>query len=150
MDLLKPINKRATLMNTRKFLANDLNEYLTLSNDNRADLKSPNIDGQPKAPYYDSNDSRIIRIMEAQKIINCVSISIQNCLDSSRAPYKTILISYFIDGLNMIQVQDKLGLSASRTASLKSKALLEFAERFTTAQFLNQVSNPIKLIVYND
>ena len=75
MDLLKPINKRATLMNTRKFLANDLNEYLTLSNDNRANLKSPNIDGQPKSPYYDSDDSRILRIMEAQKIIKCVKKS---------------------------------------------------------------------------
>lgn len=150
MNLFRPINKKETLENTRNFLTDDLNEYLYLSNDNRAILKSPIIDGQPKSSYFDSNDSRILRVMDAQKIIKCVSVSLLNCSNSSRAPYKTILISYFIDGLTMVQVQAKLGLSASRTSSLKSKALIEFAERFTSAQLLNQVSKPIKLIVYDD
>lgn len=150
MDLLKTINKKETLKNTRRFLMNDLNDYLMLSNDNRLILKSPNIDGQPKAHNFDSNDSQILRIIDAQKIIQAVNSSIQNCSDSSKQPYKTIIVSYFIDGLSMFQVSDKIGLCDSRTRALKNKALIEFAERFTTAQFFNQVSNPVKLIVYKD
>lgn len=151
MNLFRPINRNKTLENARNFLIKDLNQYLNLCNANREILKSSNIEEHfINFDNFDNTNPIILKIIDAQKVLKCVNDALFTCSDTQRAPYKPILIYYFVDGLYMPQVAEKVGLSETHTSCLKSKALIEFVERFTTAQLLNQVSEPIKLIVYDD
>lgn len=152
MNLLRPINKKETLENTRNFLNKDLNQYLNLCNANKEILKSPNIDSHfINFDNVDNTNPIILNIIDAQKVLKCISDSMLKCSNTQIAPYKTILISYYVDSLTMLQLAEKIGFaSVAYTNTLKNRALIEFAERFKTAQLLNQVSKQIKLIVYDD
>lgn len=146
--LFSEVDEKETVKKARNFFNYDLDKYLLLSDDNRASLKSPIIDGQPKGSNFDSNDYKVLKVIDAQKIIQSVSKAISNLQDNRKHPYKTIIINRYINSLSIEQLGYKIGCSNSHTALLVNKALIEFATRFLVEQLNSQVSKPIDLTVY--
>lgn len=144
----KEIDIKGTAQNTRKFLNKDIDKYLNLSGMHRFDICSPKLNGLPSARNDKAREEFMLRIFYAQSIVKSVSNAITNLTDESKRPYKVILVSKYVNGLQDQFVAQKIGYSDSRYRDIKRDALAEFAIKFLYYQLLNNVEHPIDLCKY--
>lgn len=134
------INQRATASKVRGFLKHDFERYLSYAGLNPTDLSvidsthlsSPKMDasGVSARGGINHQEASTLRIMEAEKACYAVVKAIDNCRDSSRTPYRTILRECYLKGLDDQKVMVLLGYEHSWFDRLKRRAECEFADRW--------------------
>lgn len=127
MSLNLEIDCQETAKNVTNFLGKDLDRYLALSGKHRFDLKSPEIDGMPKAPSHgNASENRILNIWLAEEVVDCVGCAMKNMTAESRQ----ILLKRYSDQMLTYNIAKNLNISAATYGRKQEKALCEFADRF--------------------
>lgn len=127
MNLGLEINYIATAKKVTKFLDEKLDHYLALSGKQRFDLKSPAMDGMPKAPTKgNASENRMININIAENVVDCVGQAMRNLTSESQQ----ILLSRYSESMMVYKIAEELNYSASTFTRRQEKALCEFADRF--------------------
>nr|UWG29236.1 MAG: Protein of unknown function (DUF722) [Bacteriophage sp.] len=109
------------------FLDKKLDRYLALSGKQRFDLKSPGMDGMPKAPSHgNGSENRMLNIWLAEEVVDCVGCAMRNMTKESQR----ILLNRYSDQMMVYKIAQELNYSASTYTRRQEKALCEFADRF--------------------
>lgn len=109
------------------FLDKKLDRYLALSGKQRFDLKSPVMDGMPKAPSHGNcSENRMLNIWLAEEVVDCVGCAMRNMTKESQR----ILLNRYSDQMMVYKIAQELNYSASTYTRRQEKALCEFADRF--------------------
>lgn len=144
MTLFEEVDKKATEDRVRDFFHQDLQKYLQICGKHRADLKSPVMNGMPKAsPTGNVQEDKMMDIEEAKLIVRCAIKAVYNC----EAVSSKILQCCFIDNERNWQVANELGYGHTQFNKKKSYALREFATRFDYLCAANGLNLP-SLIIY--
>lgn len=126
-DLNLDIDCQATARKVTEFLGKKLDRYLALSGKQRFDLKSPGMDGMPKAPHRgNASESRMLNIWLAEEVVDCVGCTMRNMTRESQK----ILYSRYTDNMLTYNIARELNISAATYNRKQEKALCEFADRF--------------------
>ncbi|USS86857.1 hypothetical protein M3M38_01990 [Fructilactobacillus cliffordii] len=124
------IDEQATCNKVRRFFKKQVPRLIRLSGLNLVSLKSPELSSMPTSkPAGNTNEDRIVRKLEAQRIITAVVQAIRICGE----PSNTILFGVYLQGLPNWQVEQQLGYGASRFYQLKNQSFLNFADAFAEA-----------------
>lgn len=117
----------ATAKKVTNFLDKKLDRYLALSGKRRFDLKSPSMDGMPKAPTKgNASENRMLAIWLAENVVDCVGQAMRNLTSESQQ----ILLSRYSGSMMVYKIAEELNYSASTYTRRQEKALCEFADRF--------------------
>ena len=120
-------DKNVIIKGARSFMKTKLSDYLALTGEQRADLKSgPCVKISNSVYSGNSTEKRFLDIVEAEKVVNCVKHAIENCSNMNRH----ILTLCYLDEIMDKNVAIRLGYSISRYKDLKRQALYEFALRY--------------------
>ncbi|MCC4389420.1 ArpU family transcriptional regulator [Limosilactobacillus reuteri] len=126
-DLNLDIDCLKTARKVTNFLDKKLDRYLALSGKQRFDLKSPGMDGMPKAPSHgNGSENRMLNIWLAEEVVDCVGCAMRNMTKESQR----ILLSRYSDQMMVYKIAQELNYSASTYTRRQEKALCEFADRF--------------------
>ena len=126
-DLNLDIDCLKTARKVTDFLDKKLDRYLALSGKQRFDLKSPGMDGMPKAPSHGNvSENRMLNIWLAEEVVDCVGCAMRNMTKESQR----ILLSRYSDQMMVYKIAQELNYSASTYTRRQEKALCEFADRF--------------------
>ena len=126
-DLNLDIDCLKTARKVTEFLGKKLDRYLALSGKQRFDLKSPGMDGMPKAPSHgNGSENRMLNIWLAEEVVDCVGCAMRNMTKESQR----ILLSRYSDQMMVYKIAQELNYSASTYTRRQEKALCEFADRF--------------------
>ena len=126
-DLNLDIDCLKTARKVTNFLDKKLDRYLALSGKQRFDLKSPEMDGMPKAPSHgNGSENRMLNIWLAEEVVDCVGCAMRNMTKESQR----ILLSRYSDQMMVYKIAQELNYSASTYTRRQEKALCEFADRF--------------------
>lgn len=121
------IDCQATAHKVTQFLDKKLDRYLALSGKRRFDLKSPSMDGMPKAPAKgNASENRMLAIWLAEQVVDCVGCAMRNMTKESQR----ILLSRYSDQMLTYNIARELSISSSTYSRKQEKALYEFADRF--------------------
>lgn len=121
------INYVATAKKVTRFLDKKLDRYLALSGKHRFDLKSPGMDGMPKAPSKgNASENRMLNIWLAEEVVECVGLAMRNMSSVGQK----ILLSRYSDKMLTYNIAQQLNISAATYSRKQEKALCEFADRF--------------------
>lgn len=127
MPLFREIDRHATARRVIKFLDRPLDHYLAMSGKNRADLKSPILDSQPKGTLSgNANENRMVNIWLAGQVVDCVGSAIRNMTRESQK----ILLSRYSDQMLTYNIAQELNISSATYSRKQERALCEFADRF--------------------
>ena len=127
MSLNLEIDYQATAKKVTDFLGSKLDRYLALSGKQRFNLKSPSIDGMPKAPNKgDASETRILNIWLAEEVVDCVGCAMRNMTAESQR----IMLDRYSDQMAAYNIAQKLSISAATYNRKQEQALCEFADRF--------------------
>ena len=127
MSLNLEIYYQATAKKVTDFLGSKLDRYLALSGKQRFNLKSPSIDGMPKAPSKgDASETRILNIWLAEEVVDCVGCAMRNMTAESQR----IMLDRYSDQMAAYNIAQKLSISAATYNRKQEQALCEFADRF--------------------
>lgn len=134
------IDQKATASKVRSFLGKSFERYLNFAGLNRADLSvlddthlsSPKMDvtGVSAKGGVNHTEASFLRVYESKQACMGIHNSIKKCQDGSRKMYRTILTEVYLKEVDDWKVQAQLGYSARQYATLKRRALCEFADRF--------------------
>ncbi len=109
------------------FLDKKLDRYLALSGKQRFDLKSPGMDGMPKAPSHgNGSENRMLNIWLAEEVVDCVGCAMRNMTKESQR----ILLNRYSDQMLTYNIARELSISSATYSRKQEKALCEFADRF--------------------
>ena len=126
-DVNLDIDCLKTARKVTNFLDKKLDRYLALSGKQRFDLKSPGMDGMPKAPSHgNGSENRMLNIWLAEEVVDCVGCAMRNMTKESQR----ILLSRYSDQMMVYKIAQELNYSASTYTRRQEKALCEFADRF--------------------
>ena len=126
-DLNLDLDCLKTARKVTEFLEKKLDRYLALSGKQRFDLKSPGMDGMPKAPSHgNGSESRMLNIWLAEEVVDCVGCAMRNMTKESQR----ILLSRYSDQMMVYKIAQELNYSASTYTRRQEKALCEFSDRF--------------------
>ncbi|USS85124.1 DUF1492 domain-containing protein [Fructilactobacillus myrtifloralis] len=124
------IDERATRNKVRRFFKKQVPRLVRLSGLDLASLKSPELSSMPTSkPVGNANEDRIVRTLEAQRLITAVVKAMQVCGE----PSYTILFGVYVQGRQNWQVAQQLGYSTTRFYQLKNQAFLNFVDAFVEA-----------------
>lgn len=127
MSLNLEIDYQATARKVTDFLGSKLDRYLALSGKQRFNLKSPSIDGMPKAPSKgNASEARILNIWLAEEVVDCVGCAMRNLTSESQR----IMLDRYSDQMAAYNIAQKLSISAATYNRKQEQALCEFADRF--------------------
>lgn len=126
-DLNLDIDCQATARRVAHFFDKKLDRYLALSGKRRYDLKSPVIDGMPKASAKgNASENRLLAIWLASEVVDCVGSAMRNMTRESQK----ILLSRYSDRMLTYNIAQELNISAATYSRKQERALCEFADRF--------------------
>lgn len=130
-DLDLEIDPRLTARKVDHYLKHDFERYLRLCGAHRADISSPSMSGMPSSTFGNHEEEKLLDGLYAAYVVDCVQATIANCSNSDlRKPYQTILIDYYLKGMQGYKVAQRIGYSDRQFANKKQLALCEFADRF--------------------
>ncbi len=126
-DLNLDIDCLKTARKVTEFLEKKLDRYLALSGKQRFDLKSPGMNGMPKAPSHgNGSENRMLNIWLAEEVVDCVGCAMRNMTKESQR----ILLSRYSDQMLTYNIARELNISSATYSRKQEKALCEFADRF--------------------
>lgn len=124
---VKDIDCQATARKVTNFLDKKLDRYLALSGKQRFDLKSPGMDGMPKAPSHgNGSESRMLNIWLAEEVVDCVGCAMRNMTKGSQK----ILLNRYSDQMLTYTIAQEMSISSATYSRKQEQALCEFADRF--------------------
>ena len=124
---VKDIDCQATARKVTRFFDKKLDRYLALSGKRRYDLKSPSMDGMPKAPAKgNSSENRMLAIWLAEQVVDCVGCAMRNMTKESQK----ILLNRYSDQMLTYTIAQELSISSATYSRKQEQALCEFADRF--------------------
>ena len=128
MDLFdEEVDEVATRKNVKKFFEKILPRLIMLSGLDSTQLKSPTLSDMPTSkPVGNSNEEKIINMLEAQRIVKEVIKSMKYV----RSHGSTILYDTYVLNIDNWKTADKIGYGHARYQDLKNQALLDFADTF--------------------
>lgn len=115
--------EKKTIKQVKQFFKKDYPRYKQLSV--FADLGSVNFDGVKSSSNINHQEQRMVKAIEAKRIVKLVDTIIDNICDSR---YKTILKKCYLQNVPKWQVENELMYSHSMFFELQNRALLLFAE----------------------
>ena len=125
------IDLRLTARKADQYLKHDFERYLRLCGAHRTDISSPSMSGMPSGSFANHEEEKLVDGLYAACVVDCVQATIANCQNSDlRKPYQTILIDYYLKGMQGYKVAQRIGYSDRQFATKKQLALCEFADRF--------------------
>ena len=143
VDLPIDIDQKLTAQKVRDFFKYNFEHYLIRAGYHRIDLSSPQLDPTGIMSHSgNSAEAKMATIFEAQDKCQAVYHAIDQCADSSKQPFRTILKSLYIDELSDWQVAAKVQYSDSRYGDLKRYALCQFADTIDTWKLIYNVKIP--------
>lgn len=143
VDLPIDIDQKLTAQKVRDFFKYNFEHYLIRAGYHRTDLSSPQLDPTGIMSHSgNSVEAKMATIFEAQDKCQAVYHAIDQCADSSKQPFRTILKSLYIDELSDWQVAAKVQYSDSRYGDLKRYALCQFADTIDTWKLIYNVKIP--------
>ena len=126
----------ATAKKVTNFLDKKLDRYLALSGKRRFDLKSPSMDGMPKAPTKgNASENRMLAIWLAENVVDCVGQAMRNLTNESQQ----ILLSRYSDQMLTYNIAQELSISSATYSRKQEQALCEFADRFEFQVFKHNI-----------
>lgn len=128
MDLFdEEVDELATRKNVRKFFKKTFPRLIMLSGISSTQLQSPTLSDMPtNKPVGNTNEKKIINMLEAQRLVKEVINSIKCC----RGHGSTILYDVYLLNIADWKTANKIGYSHSRYQDLKNQSLLDFADAF--------------------
>lgn len=128
MDLFdEEFDELATRKNVRKFFKKTFPRLIMLSGISNTQLQSPTLSDMPTSkPVGNSNEKKIINMLEAQRLVKEVINSIKCC----RGHGSTILFDVYVLDIADWKTANKIGYSPARYQDLKNQSLLDFADTF--------------------
>ena len=129
MDLFldEEVDEVATRKNVRKFFEKIFPRLIMLSEISSTQLQSPTLSDMPTSkPVGNTNEKKIINMLEAQRIVKEVIKSIRYV----RGHGSTILYDTYVVNIDNWKTANKIGYSRARYQDLKNQSLLDFADTF--------------------
>lgn len=147
---LSEINKTQTIKNTRRFLGKDFQNYIAYSGLSRLNLSSPILDptGVGGSSGVNGIETKSIVNLNAEFAVKAVCDTINSCSSSPRRPYKQILQMKYIKELLDYEIWINLGYEKTNYYTLRSRAYIEFAQRFETWKVRDHATNLPTLIEF--
>lgn len=138
----------ATAKKVTNFLDKKLDRYLALSGKRRFDLKSPSMDGMPKAPAKgNASENRTLNIWLAENVVDCVGQAMRNLTSESQQ----ILLSRYSDQMLTYNIAQELSVSSATYSRKQERALCEFADRFEFQVIKHKIQDEVTdLHVYKE
>ncbi|MBT8853749.1 hypothetical protein BTH55_02995 [Lactobacillus delbrueckii subsp. bulgaricus] len=124
------IDAQKTARRVDRYLKYDFERYLRLCGAHRADISSPSMSGMPSGTIANHQEDKVVEGLYAASVVDCIRQTIANCSDDIHEPYKTILVDYYLKGMQGFKIAQKVGYSDRQFATKKQLALCEFADRF--------------------
>lgn len=115
--------EKKTIKQVKQFFKKDYPRYKQLSV--FADLSSVTFDGVKSSSNINRQEQRMVKAIEAKRIVKLVDTIIDNICDSR---YKTILKKCYLQNVPKWQVENELMYSHAMFFELQNRALLLFAE----------------------
>ena len=115
--------EKKTIKQVKQFFKKDYPRYKQLSV--FADLSSVAFDGVKSSSNINHQEQRMVKAIEAQRIVKLVDTIIDNICDRR---YNTILKKCYLQNVPKWQVENELMYSHSMFFELQNRALLLFAE----------------------
>ena len=132
-SFLFPVSdEHKTAERARNFLKNDLESLLRLANKDANFLRSPGLDGMPRASSgKNGNENQVIEYVSGDMTKRALAVlnDVNNALSLCRHTHQVILYDRYVVGYPDKQVSLKLQYGRTRYHELKIAALNEFAER---------------------
>ena len=140
MSLNLEIDYPKTAKKVTDFLNTKLDRYLALSGKRRFDLKSPSMDGMPKAPAKgNASENRMLAIWLAENVVDCVGQAMRNLTSESQQ----ILLSRYSDQMLTYNIAQELSISSATYSRKQEQALCEFADRFEFQVFKHNIQDEV-------
>lgn len=131
-SLFPVADEHKTAKKARNFLKNDLESLLRLANKDANFLRSPSLDGMPRATSgKNSNEEQVIEYVSGDLTKRALAIlnDVNRALSLCKYTHRVILYDCYVYGYPDKQVSLKLQYGRTRYHELKIAALNEFAER---------------------
>lgn len=124
------LDQRLTARRVDQYLKHDFERYLRQCGAHRGDISSPSMSGMPSGTFGNRQEEKLLEGLYAASVVDCIKHTIANCADDIRKPYKTILVYYYLKGMQGFKIAQRIGYSDRQFANKKRLALCEFADRF--------------------
>ena len=143
------INKTATIKRVKKFFESDLEKYKTVCA-SAGTIKAVNYENikVTSSTNPSATSERILALMNYQAWLKCATNAINNCIDTPKKPYKTILELRYIQEVPVWQIVKKLNYSDKSTRRKTHDAFLNFADMFLLEQINQDVKDILDLHRY--
>lgn len=116
-----------TAENVDWFLQHGLEKAVRVVNINIADLKSPSMDGLPKAPNFSNTfEEKMVQYIDSRNLVEGFKRVYPNCNIITQKIIKCL----YLQGMDNQTVMQLLDYEHSRYADIKRNALNEFADRY--------------------
>ena len=128
MDLFdEEVDETATRKNVKKFFKKIFPRLIVLSGLTPTQLQSPTLSDMPTSkPVGNTNEKKIINMLEAQRLVK----EVINCIKCCRGHGSTILYDTYVLNIDNWKTANKIGYSHARYQDLKNQSLLDFADTF--------------------
>lgn len=128
MDLFdEEFDELATRKNVRKFFKKIFPRLIVLSGLTPTQLQSPTLSDMPTSkPVGNTNEKKIINMLEAQRLVK----EVIDCIKCCRGHGSTILYDTYVLNIADWKTANKIGYSHARYQDLKNQSLLDFADAF--------------------
>lgn len=123
------LDQRLTARRVDQYLKNDFERYLRQCGSHRTDISSPSMSGI-SGTIANHQEEKLVEGLYAASVVKCIKYTIANCENCNRQPYKSILLDYYINGMQGVKIAQRVGYSYRQFETKKQLALCEFADRF--------------------
>lgn len=123
----KDVDLIRTAENVDAFLTHGLEKAVRVVNINLTDLKSPTMDGLPKAPTFSNTlENKMVQYIDSRNLIE----GFQRVYPKCNVIAQQIIKCCYLEDMDNNDVMLLLGYEHSRYAEIKRNALNEFADRY--------------------
>ncbi|CUR63439.1 ArpU family phage packaging/lysis transcriptional regulator [Leuconostoc gasicomitatum] len=127
MQLLPDINEAATISNVRQFFEVEVERIARIAHEEMGGLKSPTMSDMPRSETFgNSVETRLNKQIEARILFD----KIKTAISFIKYPYRQILETRYIDGMNWLDMGSKFQYSSRQLMRKRDLAFLYFADTF--------------------
>ncbi|MFP7242407.1 ArpU family phage packaging/lysis transcriptional regulator [Pediococcus pentosaceus] len=127
MNVITPLDEKATIANVRRFFSKDFPRLQVIAHISYVDIKTPVLSGMPaNHSVTNANVDKFTSHAQANVLLEQI---VDACSGLDEMPRKVLDLRYF-KGMTWLQITERLGYSTRRCQQLLSIALLDFAIAF--------------------
>ncbi|MBZ6004077.1 ArpU family transcriptional regulator [Leuconostoc gelidum subsp. aenigmaticum] len=127
MQLLPDINEAATISNVRQFFEVEVERIARIAHEDMGGLKSPTMSDMPRSESFgNSVETQLNKQIEARILFD----KIKTAISFIKYPYRQILETRYIDGMNWLDMGSKFQYSSRQLMRKRDLAFLYFSDTF--------------------